>query len=122
MPAPEMPSSIKFHYVKSNAFRVIHTTGAIGGLTPTREIFVALFNERAALPNIIELAVTPDGQLGSEIGRVGKDGLVREMDVGIVMSAAAAKNLADYLLSQVKLLNESVPETRNESTSAGKDQ
>jgi hypothetical protein len=121
MPAPQMPSSIKFHYIKSNLYRVIHLDGAIGGLTASREIFISLFNDRGTLPKMIEFAVTPDGQLGNEITREGKEGLVREMEVGVLMNAAAAKSLAAYLITQAKLLEESVPETRNDSLSTKKE-
>jgi hypothetical protein len=117
MPAPEMPSSIKVHYIKSNLFRVVHSEGAIGGLTPSREIFVSLFNERGALPKVIEFAVSPEGNVGKEIGREGKQGIVREMEIGVLMSADAAKKLAEFLLNQVKMLHESEPEKQEESLS-----
>ena len=118
MPSLPLPSSVKFHYAKSNYFRVVHAEGAIGGLTPSREIFVSLFNERAALPKVIEFALSPEGKLGRELNREGKDGIVREMEVGILMTASAAKNLADFLLSQVKLLEESEPEKRENTVSS----
>jgi hypothetical protein len=119
MPAP--PSSIQFHYIKSNLFRVIHSEGAMGGLTPNRQIFVSLFNERAAMPKMIEFAVSPEGQLGNEINREGKAGIVRELEIGVLMSPDAAKNLAEFLLGHVKLIEESTPEKQNESSSAGKE-
>lgn len=109
MPAP--PSTVKFHYIKSNLFRVIHSEGAIGGLTPSRQIFISLFNERSALPQVTEFAVSPEGRLGNEVSREGKDGIVREMEIGVLMSATAAKTLADFLLRHVKLLRESEPES-----------
>jgi hypothetical protein len=115
MPDTQLPFSIKFHYVKGNFFRVIHVDGAIGGLTPSRDVFVSLFSQRAALPRMIELAVLPTGGLGGETGREGKEGIVREMEVGIVMSANAAHDLAQFLLEQVKAINESTPEERGES-------
>lgn len=121
MPTPQFPTRFQFHYVKSNLFRVIHSEGAIGGLTPSREIFMSLFNERAALPRLIEFEILPEGKLGKEVNREGKDGIVREMEIGVLMDATAAKNLADFLLSQVKLLEESKPETKDDSISTGRD-
>ena len=53
MPSSELPS-VKFHYIKSNSFRVLHVDGSLGGITPGRNIFVSLFSERGALPQIIE--------------------------------------------------------------------
>lgn len=105
------PSSIMFHYIKSNFFRVIHLDGAIGGVTPSRDIFVSLFSQRGALPKVIEQVVLPDGKLGEETKREGKNGIVREMEVGVTMNANAAKDLADFLYAQIKLLEQSKLET-----------
>ena len=110
MPESLPPSSIKFHYIKGNFFRVIHADGAIGGITPSRDIFVSLFSERAALPKMIEQTVKLDGSLGDEVAREGKDGIVREVEVGIVLSLNAAQLIADWLHNQVKVLKESRPE------------
>jgi hypothetical protein len=122
MSSPQPPSNVKFHYVKSNFFRVIHSEGVIGGLTPSREIFLSFFNQRAALPRMIEFAISPEGKLGNELKREGKEGIVREMEVGVLMNVAAAKDLAEFLLSQVKLLEESEPEKKhNESVSTKRD-
>jgi hypothetical protein len=104
-----LPNSLKFHYIKGNFFRVVHADGAIGGLTPSRDIFVSLFSQRAALPKMVEFAVSPNGNLGSEISREGKDGIVRDVEIGIVMSAATARDLATFLLEQVEALKESEP-------------
>ena len=120
MPTPQLPTKFVFHYIKSNLFRVIHSAGAIGGLTPSRQIFVSLFNERAALPQKIEFEILPEGKLGKEINREGKDGIVREMEIGVLMDATAAKSLADFLLNQVKLLEESEPATKDDSLSTGR--
>ena len=118
MPSPQLPTSLKFHYIKSHLFRVIHSEGAIGGLTPSREIFVSLFNERGALPQLIEFAILPEGKLGNEIKREGKEGIVREMEIGVLMDATAAKNLAKFLLDHVKLLEESEPARKDDSMSS----
>lgn len=116
MPPHQLPSSFKFHYIKSNLFRVVHAEGAIGGLTPSREIYLSLFNERGAMPQMIQFAISPDGKLGEEIAREGKDGIVREMEIGILISAKSAKNLSDFLLQQIKLIEESEPATKDGST------
>jgi hypothetical protein len=122
MAAPQLPSSVKFHYIKGNFFRVVHADGAIGGLTPSRDIFVSLFSQRSALPKMIEFAVLPNGNLGSETGREGKDGIVREVEIGIVMSATTARELATFLLEQVEAFKESTPATPGESISTEKEQ
>ncbi len=41
---------IKFHYLKSCDFKVVHVDGVFGGLTPSGDIFVTVFNQRPPLP------------------------------------------------------------------------
>jgi hypothetical protein len=101
------PSTLKFHYIKSNFYRVVHVDGAIGGLTPNRQIFISLFNERSAIPQILEYKVLPEGDLGDEVNRVGKDGLVRELETGIILNVHAAEALGKLLLAQANILRES---------------
>lgn len=48
--SPTTAPQIRFNYIKSAQFRVIHADGAIGGVTPNGFIHMALFNERAAIP------------------------------------------------------------------------
>jgi hypothetical protein len=111
-PAP----SITFHYIKSNLFRVIYTNGVIGGITPAREIFVSLFNERGALPKVVEQAILGSEKLGDEIRREGKEGFVREMEVGVLMNARVAEDIANFLLERVRMLRESKQELSESTT------
>ena len=114
------PTSIKIYYEKGKLFRVIHVDGALGGLTPTRNIFVSLYSQRDPLPQVIEQRFSPDGTLGDEIAREGKAGLFREMEIGLVLTSSVARELAKFLTEQAKLLDES--EQTKASTSSGKSQ
>jgi hypothetical protein len=108
------PGAVTYHYIKGNFFRVVHVDGAIGGLTPNRSIFLSLFSERGAIPQMIEQALNPDGTLGVEKKRVGKEGLVREVEVGAMLSGPAAKRIGEWLLKQVDILEASEPQLGNE--------
>lgn len=112
MPENEFPPSLKFHYIKGNFFRVVHADGAIGGLTPSRQIFMSLYSERSAIPQIIEMEVTSEGRLGKEIQREGKEGLVRELEIGVMLSADAAEAIAAVLQEHAKAIRESIPENQ----------
>jgi hypothetical protein len=61
--------------------------GVIGGVTPTGDIFASLFSQRPAIPTLTVQTVNERGDLGEEIvsARVSKDGIVREMEVGLAM-------------------------------------
>lgn len=108
------PNTIKFHLIKGNLFRVIHADGAIGGLTPNRDVFVSLFSERAAIPQLIEQTLNADGSLGPEIKRESKDGIVREVEIGIILNARTAKDLSEWLAKQVEILKASQLEPNSE--------
>jgi len=102
----ESPSSVNFHYVKSNFFRVLHVNGAFGGLSPDGGIFMALFNERAPLPDVTVQKVESNGQLGKEVveQRRSSDGIVRELEVGLSMDIRTARLLLDWLKERIELV------------------
>jgi hypothetical protein len=99
---------IKFFFQKSNLFRVVHADGAWGGLTPDLQIFFSLFNTRPPIPQILGQAITPDGQLGAEIPEmtVVKDGILREVEVGVMMSPENVQALIDFLQTRVEAAKE----------------
>ncbi|MGB7281488.1 MAG: hypothetical protein WBE13_04425 [Candidatus Acidiferrum sp.] len=103
----KLPASISFHWIKSQFFRVIHADGAFGGLTPQGDIFLSVFNERAPLPDVTVQAVE-NGQLGPEITekRVGKEGIIRELEVGLVMDLRVAKSVRDWLQQRIEVLEQ----------------
>lgn len=97
---------VVFHYIKSNYFRVIYATGVQGGISPKGDIEIAFFNERNPLPERIAHSLTkPSGlptddvMLGPEIAaeRVSKEGVVREVEVQIVMNRATAQAVHQWL-------------------------
>jgi hypothetical protein len=103
----KLPSEVTFHYIKSNYFRVIHADGAMGGLTPRGELFFSIFNERSPLPDVTVQAVEK-GQLGKEIieQRKVSDGIVRELEVGILMDSNVAKSLVSWLNERIRIAEE----------------
>jgi hypothetical protein len=94
----ERPERIRFHYIKSNEFRTIHVDGIHGGLTPQGLIQMAVFSERFPIPRETVHSVAEKG-LGPEIRqeRVSREGIVREVDVNLIMSATQARSIAKWL-------------------------
>lgn len=97
---------ITVHYLKSNTFRVIYAEGAHGGVTPNGKIQMALFNERQPIPQQTQLAVEQVGKNAWKVGkeieekRIGRKGLVREVEAEILMNVTAAKKIGQWLLEQ----------------------
>jgi hypothetical protein len=103
----QLPSSVTLNYIKSNYFRVIHADGAIGGFTPKGEMFVSLYNERPPLPDVTVQAIE-NGQLGAEIleQRRGTEGILREVEVGVVMDVNVAKALVAWLTERINVADQ----------------
>lgn len=116
MPAHQ-PSTLRFHYLKGDQFRSVHVDGVIGSLTPSGGIHCATFSERQAIPQEEELALNPDGSLGDLVAgsRRAREGIVREMDINLIMSLDVARSLRTWLSEKIALLEERTepaPETK----------
>jgi hypothetical protein len=109
---------LRFHYIKGQQFRVIHVDGALGGITPRGLIHCAVYSERPAIPQTTEHDISPEGRLGAQVSQEGRQGVVREMDVDLIMSKQTAIELRDWLDGRVKELEQlesrSDPATENQ--------
>lgn len=95
--------TIDIHYLKTNNYRTYHVDGIFGGLTPdSKKLYIELFVQRSATPRKIEHEVI-HGLVGKETGkREGKEGLIREIESGIIMDMDVAKVLRDWLNEKIK--------------------
>lgn len=95
----ELPNSIKVNYLKSPSYRTVHVDGAVGGATPSLNMYIALWSQRGSLPDVSVHAVTPEGNFEAvpQSVHAKSDGLVREVECGLMMSLEAAKNLHLWL-------------------------
>jgi hypothetical protein len=100
MTSAESPT-VKFFYIKTPLFRVIHSDGVVGGLTPRGYIHVAFYSERGAIPQTQTHTISPEGRLLDPFETEGKDGIVREMDVDVILAKQAAIDLRDWLSSRI---------------------
>ncbi len=102
--APDQPvlGDLDFHYIKSNLFRVAHADGAFGSIMPQGNLHMMFFAERPVIPNVIKYHLLPTGQLGPEGSRESKTGVVREVEVDVIMSVAAAKGVRDWLDQRIR--------------------
>jgi|SRR5271156_1348619 len=102
----ETPTAVPFHYIKSNQFRVLHSDGAIGSVTPSGLIFMGFYSERAAIPQVLVHEITEGGQVRAEPDeRIGKKGIVREIEVGAIMSAEVATTLVAWLQERIDFVH-----------------
>lgn len=88
---------IRYDYIKSNFFRVIHVDGVHGGPRASGgSIHMALFNERNAIPKAEEYDVK-DGRLGKQTGKEGRPGMVREVEFDMIMGLDTARAIREWL-------------------------
>ena len=95
---------VEFHYIKSNTFRVVHADGVWGGPTPRGYITMAFYSERAPIPKRLVHEITSEGTLGRETSRDARAGIVREVDVEVMMDLDLAKGLLRWLEEKVTVL------------------
>lgn len=99
----KLPTELRFHFVKSSQFRVVHADGAWGGITPQGLISLAAYSERFPIPTTVDHKVDPDGKLGAEVRRTGRDGVLREVEVDLLMSVEVAESFVEFLSRHIKL-------------------
>ena len=97
---------VRFHYIKSNEFRVIHVDGAHGGITPRGNIFAALYSVRAPIPQMTVHNLKTDGTLDDEVERKVRDGIVNEVEVGVMFDLASAEAFHAWLEEKIAKLKE----------------
>jgi hypothetical protein len=102
----DTPERVRFYYLKSPQFRVIHSDGAVGGVTPRGFIHLALYSERPAIPQSQEHPISPEGRILDPTDTEGKRGIVREIDVDVIMPKQAAIELRDWLVRRIDELDE----------------
>jgi hypothetical protein len=107
--------SVQFHYLKSSAFRVVHADGVFGGVSPGGFIFMSLFSERPPIPDTTTHEVK-DGRIGDELTeeRISRNGIVRELEVGVVLDLRTAAALHDWLAQKIELLTEAQKKSKQE--------
>lgn len=90
---------LRFDYIKSNLFRVIHVDGVFGGLSPNQKIHLSVWNERWPIPKQLSYKLTPEGMRGEEIkeARVSRDAVVREVETHLIMDVVVAKRIHIWL-------------------------
>jgi len=96
---------IQFHHSKSPLFRTIHVDGVVGNVTPHLDIYMSLYNEREPLPKRTAYFVEKDGSLGEEARdfRESKEGFVRELEIGAVISVETAIAIRNWLDKAIRV-------------------
>ncbi len=98
--------AIPIHFVKSSQFRVIHASGVWYGGDSQQNLHLTFFNERGPIPKKLVLNLNEQGIVVSEdtAQRESKEGIVRELEVDVILSLQAALELYKTLGENIKAL------------------
>jgi len=104
----ELPKQIDVHYIKTDGYRTYYFDGVFGGLTPNGKLYIELFLQRQPTPQIIQHQIEATGKLGKELKRIGKTGMVREIEAGLMIDIETAKILKDWLEEKIRKHDEQI--------------
>jgi hypothetical protein len=88
--------TVTFHLIKSGQFQSLRVDGALGSISPAG-ISLSFFVERRPIPQTMTHEVFEDGALGNVIDAQGKNGIIRELQSGILLDEETARSLRDQL-------------------------
>lgn len=103
----EKLSKVRTRFIRSNLCRTIKMDGAWGGLTPTGQIHMAIYNERWDGPTEGTVPIDPDGKSLTEIPDEVEARVIREVEANVFMSLATAVSLRGWLDRKIADLEES---------------
>lgn len=107
------PKELRFDYIKSNHFRVVHADGVFGGVTNKGLIWATFWSERGAIPTQSVYKVTPEGKLDEDLTkRVVRDAIIREAEVSLMLDLGLARSLRGWLDEKITAI-EAVHEKRS---------
>lgn len=103
MAQQKIHDNVTFHYVKTNEYRTIFASGAIGGINVQGLIHMNLFIDRPVIPRKVSYSINGN-LLGDEVDREARDGAIREIQMGAIFDISAAKNLVLWLNQQIEAI------------------
>lgn len=108
-PDEQQSRTLKFDYIKSNYFRVVHADGVWGDVTPNSSIHIAFWNERFPIPKRVTYEIGADGTI-SDSKTSTRRGIVREVEVGVILDVETAKILVSWLQDRVEEIESELEE------------
>ena len=95
-PNQEGGQTVTFHLLKSPGYQTLRVDGAIGSMTPSG-LALSFYVERGPLPQTVTHEINEDGSLGEVVSVTGKNGIIREIQTGIVIDVDSARDLIKEL-------------------------
>lgn len=97
---------VEFKYTEADSYRVVHGSGAYGGINGQGNIAFEIYTEYQSPPDKEEKEITEDNQVIDVPQEEGKTTVKRIQQIGIVMSLGEAKSFVDWLQGKVEDLEQ----------------
>jgi hypothetical protein len=92
---------VKFLFEYDPGYRVIAANGMWGGITPRGDMRLDFFVESLGVPDHVTHLITPDQHLGPELNRSQPEGIVRRVQVGVLLSLDQGDSIADFIKQKI---------------------
>jgi hypothetical protein len=92
---------IESHFIKDNDFKTIQLSGVFGGVMGNGLLNINLFTERLPIPTKIVLDVKEGSQTITEKSRESKNGIIREVHIGVLVDINTAKSIQAFLAQAI---------------------
>lgn len=102
----EPPERVEVFHHKSNFFRVVHADGCFGGMTPRGGLHMGFYSERSAIPLRTAIPLSEGKPAGPETVLEVRPGLVREIEVDVVMDLSTATSFFTWLRSNLEQMRQ----------------
>jgi hypothetical protein len=103
---PGVRLQVPIHFVKSSHFRVVYASGVWYGGDSQQNLHLTFFNERPPIPKKLVFNLSEQGMIVSEDAaqRESKEGIVREIEIDVVLSVQAAVEFHKTLGENLKAI------------------
>jgi hypothetical protein len=101
----ENSSTLRFDYVKSNYYRVVHADGISGGITSNGNISISFWSELSSFPESIEYSFEAENEEAT-VEITQRDAFVREVEASLIVSSETAKIMIEWLKTQIDEIEE----------------
>jgi hypothetical protein len=111
---------VAISYFKSNFFRVVHSDGAWGGISPQGNIHMAFYSERPAIPDVSRMVISrATSELIKPEEYEATSKIVREMEVDVVLDLRTAIQLRTWLDGKITALQKIIEGAQQEKKTDG---
>ena len=99
----ELPKRVlRFNQIKAHDYCTKHVDGAFAVEALQDGVQLTFFIERHPIPQIIEHEIKDDSSLGEIVHIEGKEGIIREIQTGLILTKESAEALRDRLIELLK--------------------